>query len=198
VPSSARWAAALAPAVIGFICLSATGSATNVTVKTEHDPAVDFGALHSYRWLPTPPYLTDGQPKNRDRFLSAEALDALIRDSVDRALATRRIKPARGTDTPDCYVIYYAAVGVALNANVLGAHYGYASGWGAPALGSTGMAPAPQVIEQGTLVIDVVRSDRARAIWRGTASGAVRTDEERRRAIESAVDQMFAQFPRAR
>jgi hypothetical protein len=188
--------------LVGLLCLvgNLALEGGSVTVTTEHDPTADFAALRTYRWLPTPPYLTAPSDEARDPRLGHEALDEPIRAAVDRALAEKRFKRAASTKSPDFHVLYYAAFSTGMNANVLGAHYGYRTGWGSSGLSATPTTP-PRVIDEGTLVIDILRSDRAVAIWRGTATGTVdgtRTDEECRHTIDTAVKEMFAAFPRTR
>ena len=167
-----------------------------VRVTTDRDPKADFSQLATYRWLPTPPYLTPHDA--RDPGLVQEALDEPIRAAVDRALGDKRFKRAASTKQPDFHVLYYAAFSTGMDANVLGAYYGYLTGWGSPVLATPG--PPPR-LDEGTLVIDILRSDRAVALWRGTATGTVdrtRTKQERRRTIDTAVAQMFATFPNGR
>ena len=167
-----------------------------VRVTTDRDPKADFSQLATYRWLPTPPYLTPHDA--RDPGLVQEALDEPIRAAVDRALGDKRFKRAASTKQPDFHVLYYAAFSTGMDANVLGAYYGYLTGWGSPVLATPG--PPPR-LDEGTLVIDILRADRAVALWRGTATGTVdrtRTKQERRRTIDTAVAQMFATFPNGR
>jgi hypothetical protein len=188
--------------ILSLLCLagSAALDAVDVKVSVEHDPTADFSALRTYHWLPTPPYLNQLPPETRDPRLKKESLDEPIRAAVDRALGEKRFKRAASTATPDFYVLYYAAFDTGMNADVLGAHYGYRTGWGSKALGATPMT-APQVLDEGTVVIDLLRRDRAVAIWRGTATGTVeraRTDAERRRTIDTAVKEMFSKFPLTR
>jgi hypothetical protein len=195
------WATPLRHLALCFACLTISVDAADIKVKTERDPEADFAAVRTYRWLPTAPYLNDVARDTRDPRLVQDALDGPIRAAVDRALAANRLKPAGRTDLPDCHVVYYAAFGVDMKADMLGAYYGYVTGWGRRPLGSGSVATSSDILEQGTLVVDILRSDRARAIWRGTATGAVdrtRTDDQRQRTIKTAVEQMFAEFPRAR
>jgi Domain of unknown function (DUF4136) len=187
--------------ILGLLCLAAsvTLAIAGVTVSVEQDPKADLAALRTYRWLPTPPYLNQQPAEARDP-RQLEALDEQVRASVDRALGEKRFKTAGSTATPDFHVVYYAAVGTGMNVGVLGAHYGYVTGWGSAIVGAN-PTTSPKVIDEGTLVIDILRRDRAVAIWRGTATGTVdrtRTDEERRQTIASAVKEMFAKFPRSR
>ena len=182
-----------------WLMAAITLCSADVQVSTEWDETADFSGVRTYRWLPTPLYLGAASVEARDPRLDEKALDAPIRAAVDRALKRKRLKRAASTATPDLHVVYYAAFGVGMDSTVLGAHYGYVAGWGSPILGATPTKP-PQLLDEGTLVVDILRRDRARAIWRGTATGAVqraRTDQERRRTIDAVVDQMFAYFPRA-
>jgi hypothetical protein len=185
--------------VLGLLHLAASTSldAADVKIKTEYDRTADFVSLHSYRWLPTPPYTIGMAPEARDERLERDALDAPIRSAIDKVLGGKRFSVAEGASEPDFHIVYYAAVGVGMNADVLGAHYTYLTGWGSPLLGAT-PTTSLRVIEQGTIVVDILRRDRTTAIWRATATGAIdrsRNRQQRLRTIEEAAKKMFARFP---
>jgi hypothetical protein len=182
--------------VLGALGAVAWLEAADINVKTEHDRSASFEGLRTYAWLPTPPYTNTAAPDSRDSRLVEAELDAPIRAAVDRLLAAKRFSIS-DTSQPDFTVVYYAAFSVGMNADVLGAHYAYVTGWGAPWVGAT-PTTSLRVVEQGTLVVDILRRDRKVAIWRGTATGAVdrsRTDAQRLRTIDTAVTKMFAKFP---
>jgi len=171
--------------------------AAGVKVKTEYDRSANFSALRSYSWLPTPPYLTQVSPEVGDRFLSADVIDAPFRTTVDQALAAKGLRPAAEGTTPDCFLVYYAAFGTTINANVLGEHYAYLTGWGSPQVGGT-PTTALRVLEQGTVVLDILNRDKKVAIWRATATGAVDRDQsepQRAKRLKEAVADMFKKFP---
>jgi hypothetical protein len=171
--------------------------AVSMKVTTEYDRTATFASLRTYGWLPTPPYMHAVAPDARDPRLLQEALDEPIRGAVDRILAAKRLTPAAPDAPADCYVVYYVAFGVGMNSDVLGAHYGYLTGWGSPFLGAT-PTTSLKVIEQGTLIVDILNRDKSTAIWRGKATGAVdhlRTGDERQRTIDTAVLKMFKRFP---
>ena len=189
----------LFPAMVGVVGIVAVAvvQTAGVKVKTEYDRSANFSALRSYSWLPTPPYRTQTSPDAADRFLSAELIDAPLRATVDRALAAKGLKPAPDGTAPDCFLVYYAAFGATINANVLGEHYAYITGWGSPQVGGT-PTTALRVIEQGTVVLDMLDRDKKVAIWRGTATGTVdrdQTDEQRQKRMTNAVSDMFKKFP---
>jgi len=176
---------------------AAAVNGAGVKVKTEFDRNADFSALRSYSWLPTPPYQTQTSPDVKDRFLSPETIDAQLRATVDDALAAKGVRAAPEGATPDCFLVYYAAFGITINANVLGEHYAYITGWGSPFIGGT-PTTALRVLEQGTVVIDMLNRDKKVAIWRATATGAVdrdQTDQQRTRRLKDAVADMFKKFP---
>jgi hypothetical protein len=169
----------------------------DIKISTNHDRKADFTALRSYEWLPTPPYTSQIAPSARDERLEREALDEPIRAAVDAVLASKGFTVAESGAQPDFLVVYYAAFGIGMNEELLGAHYEYLTGWGSPFAGATA-TQSLHIIEQGTLVIDILRRDRSVAIWRGTATGAVdrtRTQEQRLRTIAEAVKKVFARFP---
>lgn len=170
--------------------------AADVKVKTDYDTSADFSALRSYVWLPTPPYRTQTSPTVKDNFVAPEVIDAPIRAAIDRQLAAKGLMLTT-SDHPDCFLVYYAAFGVDIDASVLGENYAYITGWGSPFLGAT-PTTSLRVIEQGTLVLDMLNRDRKVAIWRGTATGAIdrdRTDAQRKQTLDEAVEKMFKDFP---
>ena len=171
--------------------------AADVKVKTDHDKQADFTLLRTYTWLPTPPFTMNMAPEARDERFEREALDAPIRASADNVLRAKKFTVAEPSAAPDFFIVYYVTVGVGMNAEVLGEHYGYLTGWGSPLMGTTA-TQSLRVIEHGTLVMDVLRGDRSTAIWRGTATGAVdrtRSGEQRLRALDGAVKKLLAKFP---
>jgi len=181
---------------VGVMALTVV-QAAGVKVKTEYDRTAAFPALQSYSWLPTPPYLTQVSPEVGDRFLSADVIDTPFRASVDQALAAKGLKPAPEGATPDCFLVYYAAFGTTINANVLGEHYAYITGWGSPQVGAT-PTTALRVLEQGTVVLYMLDRDKKKAIWRATATGAVDRDQtgpQRAKRLKEAVADMFKKFP---
>ena len=185
--------------VLGSVYATATTSldAAGVKVKTEHDRTADFTSLRVYRWLPTPPYNVGIAPEARDKRLERDALDGPIKAAIDRVLAGKRFTVSEDTSEPDFHIVYYAAVGIGMNADVLGAHYTYLTGWGSPFVGAT-PTTSLRVIEEGTLVVDILRRDRTTAIWRATATGAIdrgRNQQQRLGTIDEAVKKMFARFP---
>src|SRR4051794_10404514 len=182
--------------VVG-VAAAAVVHAAGVKVKTEFDRSADFTALRSYSWLPTPPYQTQTSPDIDDRFLAADVIDRPLRATVEQALAAKGLTPAAAGAAPDCFLVYYAAFGITINANVLGEHYAYLTGWGSPFIGGT-PTTALRVLEQGTVVLDMLNREQKVAIWRATAAGAVdrdQTDQQRARRLKAAVADMFKKFP---
>lgn len=172
-------------------------AAADIKVKTEYDRKADFASLRTYTWLPTPPYTTTMAPQARDERFERETLDEPIRAAMDRVLISKHFTFAEPGSSPDFYIVYYAAMGVGMNTSVLGEHYAYLTGWGSPLPGTTA-TQSFRVIEEGTIVVDILRGDRTIAIWRGQATGAVdrtRTVEQRLRNIEEAAKKLFAKFP---
>ncbi len=180
--------------ILSMVAAAVALDAADAVVKTDYDRSVAFDALRSYAWLPTPP---DAKPAKRigDPRFEQEALDGPIRAAVERALTSKRMTATTGE--PDFYVVYYAAFGFGLDPSVVGSYYSYSTGLGSPLTGSTALNSL-RVIQDGTLIVDILQRDKTKAIWRGTATGTVdpaKSDEERRRTIDKAVQKMFDAFP---
>jgi hypothetical protein len=181
----------------GSAAMVVTLAAADIKVKTEYDREADFASLRTYTWLPTPSYTTTMAPHAPDERFERERLDEPIRAAVDRVLIAKHLPASEPGSSPDFYIVYYAAMGVGMNTSVLGEHYAYLTGWGSPLPGTTA-TQSFRVIEEGTIVVDILRGDRTVAIWRGQATGAVdrtRTVEQRLRTIEEAARKLFAKFP---
>jgi hypothetical protein len=160
---------------------------TRVSVSTDYDHAMDFGALHTYAWRP------GEQPQTGDPRFDGPFLDKCIRTAVDRGLASKGYRPAAAGTTPDFLVGYYAAVRYQTSVQTMHTWYGpNVSGWGG----------WPETYahhyEEGTLLIDVIDPGTMKLLWRGRGSGVVdprASPTKREKRIDEAVDRILAEFP---
>jgi len=86
--------------------------------------------------------------------------------------------------------------GVGFNASNLGEYYQYATGYALVVSPLISPTDNVKVMEEGTLVIDVVQ-DR-KAIWRGTASTTINrdnSDEKRLKTVSDAVKKLIEKLP---
>jgi hypothetical protein len=169
--------------------------AAKVDIEVLRDPNANFTVIKSYTWLPSPPVTTDIAPGVvRDPKVVQAELEPIIVGAVDAEFRKRGIQNvAKGGDVD---VVYYLSHGTTFNASTIGSYYQYAADfYVGPVIGNS--TDYLKVIEEGSLVLDVV--DDKRAIWRATAVAKINRendDAKRRRLIEDAIKKMFAKYPK--
>lgn len=185
---------ALAAATVLCAC-PALLVADRIEVEVHHDPRANFAAIASYAWLPSPPPTTDVAPgTTRDPLTVQRELEPIIVGAVDAQLRKRGIQ--KRDAGADVQVVYYLSHGTSINAATLGSYYAYAADFYVSVPGG-GQTTSLGVIEEGSLVIDVIRDGRA--IWRGTASARINRendDKKRHRLIRDAVRKLFDRWPK--
>jgi len=159
------------------------------------DKNANFGLVKSYTWLPSPPITTDIAPGIvRDPKVVQAELEPIIVGAVDAEFAKRGIRKA--AEGGDVQVVYYLSHGSTINAATMGSYYQYAADFYVGNIYG-GQTTSIKVIEEGSLVVDIV--DDKRAIWRGHASAQINRendDAKRRKRIQEAVKKLFDRYPK--
>jgi hypothetical protein len=170
-----------------LLCACTAACASPVRVTSDYDPDLDFEALSSYRWLPTPE-IADWDPR-----LDNSLLQDRVHRAVDATLEKRDMT-RRESDPVDFYLIYYAILEQKLDIHTSSGFSGPGWGWGAGTAAHTSVAN----YDEGTLILDIMNSKTKKIMWRGTASAELfqeSTPEKRSEAIREAVERMLEQFP---
>jgi hypothetical protein len=172
-------------ALLPVLLLAACNS---ISVKSDYDPAYDFGGLETWAWLKPTQTLTPEQ--RADNRLASER----IRKATEAELAAKGYELTAGQ--PDFWVVAHAVVQRRVDTDYVYTTYGYrAHGWG----GAVGYAePVTYSYNEGTLVIDVLRGTDKEMVWTGAASAVVDPDatpEKREQRIREAVAKLLAGFP---
>lgn len=159
------------------------GCSTYPTVRTDHDPSVDFSRYRTYAWKQEPAITN---PLVKQRLIAA----------IDAQLAGKG------------WVRVEGAADVALVGNVatrekqsIETFYGgprwngwdWQNGWAGP-----GVHPGVRITTytMGTFVLDMFDAKSMRAVWRGSAEGTVpETPQKVTKAVQNAVAGMFRDFP---
>ena len=183
--------------VMALLVVAAAAALEAAKIKVEaRREQVDFSAIKTYVWLPSPPPTAEVAPGvMRDPRVIQKELEPTILSTADRELAAHGWKRVEGPGA-DVQIVYYLSQGVGFNASTVGQYYQYATGYAlivSPLLAPT---ESVKVIEEGTLIIDVVQ-DR-KAIWRGTAKGTINrdnSDEKRLKNVADAVKKLIAKLP---
>jgi Domain of unknown function (DUF4136) len=188
--------ARIALGLIGGCLLMATASAQKIKVESHRDEKADFKALRTYTWLPSPPAVRNAAPDAATNpSLTQEVLGPHIVNAVDRELTARGLKRVEQGES-DVNVVYFAALTVGVNISELGSYYQYTTGWALPYL--TGPATTSDIVERGTIIIDMVARRSKTAIWRGQVSTNVNQEntlEKRIARINEAITRVFERYP---
>jgi len=191
----ARRTSKVAAGILGCSLAAAITAAQKLEVQTHRDQRADFSAIRTYGWLPTPPATSDVAPGALDNpNLSAKVLDPHIVAAIDRELAARGLKQVDQAES-DVRVVYYAAMHVGVESDVLGSYYRYTTGWALPAVSPS--TASMTIYQRGSVIVDVVnRTDTA--IWRGSVATRVNhenTLDKRIARINEAIAKIFERFP---
>jgi hypothetical protein len=177
-------------------CAASFVNAQKIKIESHRDEKADFTALRTYSWLPSPPMKPVVAPGAvTDPTLSAEVLGPHIVRAIDREMSARGFKRIEGGEA-DAQMVYYAALSVGMATSELGSYYQYTTGWALPALPPS--TTSFEIVERGSIVIDLVRRDVKTAIWRGTVSTNVNhenTLDKRVARIDEAMARVFERFP---
>ena len=152
--------------------------ASTPDVQTDFDSAAQFSRYRTYAWEPTPPQFDNPLMQQR------------ITASIEAKLGAMGWTPAPAPNA-DVVVAAHVVTREQLSIDSFG------GGWVGGPLGGNGSARV-RSYTVGTLVVDMFDARSKRAIWRGTASGAIpKTSDKATARTQEAIDRMFAGFPGA-
>ena len=165
-------------------------------INVAQDKIFAFAGLGTWNWHPggagevkmalTP----DDDPEAvRKRF------EPLIMQAVAQELGARGYSQATA-GTPDLHVLYYLLVSTNMSAQTVGQFIPGTTEWGIPPF--SGSTQSLRVVEQGSLVVDVLSPATNAVVWRGIAQAEIlrqKTDAQRDERIRRAIRDMFKKFP---
>lgn len=158
------------------VAMMLAACASTPDVQTDFDPAAQFSRYHTYTWAPTPEF---GAPLMQQRITAA----------IDAKLRAMGWTPA---PAPNADAVIAAHVVTRERLSIDTFNSGGWGGWGPPGHGSASVRSHMV----GTLVLDIFDARTKRAVWRGTASGALpKTSDKAAANTQEAIDRMFSNFP---
>jgi hypothetical protein len=167
-----------------------------IKVKVQNDKTFNFEGLKTYAWRldgVNPIKMLENTQDNPEQI--RKNLEPVILEAVDQELAKKGFKRVTSGE-PELYVDYYVLVGPNASSQYHGQFVGGVPAWGLPDFKMS--TSALKIIEQGSLIIDVVSIAQKQTVWRGSADTEIdrrRTPDERAGIIGEAVAKMFAKFP---
>ena len=166
--------------------------ASGPSIKTDYDPNVDFSKYRTFNFY---------APLGIESPNYSSILGQIFRDSLTRQM---ELKGYTLSDNPDLMLNVSAILEdktkvTTYNDPMRGGYYGYRAGYYAPWRGyGYGTSTHVRQYTEGTVNVDMVDAKAKRMVWEGIAVGRVdekRSKAEVRQAIESGVQEMFADYP---
>ena len=170
-----------------LILLSFFAGCSKMHVTTDFDPEADFSVYKTWDWLP------GGPPETGDRRLDSPQVRERIGRVIEEEFAGHGFP--RGSETPDFYVIYHAALDQEITKRNIENYYAY--------INYTVFVPQvtssyTEVWDIGTLIVDVFDVKTRTLAWRGTSRIEFNYQagpRENEPIIRKAVSKMLEGFP---
>jgi len=173
--------------VVACLALLLAGCSQFV-VNSRHDPQADFGALHTFGWLPR----DEADPA--DQMTPNENFDRRIRADIEQDLRGKGFAPA-GSAAPD-FLLNYRVSSTPVSAVQGDPSFG---GWGGWWMMTPGWeAQFSDDYDEGALYIAVLDPDRQRMFWLGVAEARLLPSMSFDRTLEridAAVAAILKSFP---
>ena len=176
-------------AMVGMACSSGP------SIEVDYDPA-NAGKIATYKtfsWMPA--------PADYEAPVSSIVLSR-IGDAVENTMANKGITVKESGPT-DFKMGWHLTTEAMTDYRTVNNSYGYGGyGWygrgGGMGMATTTSTTTQQNWTQGTFILDVVDSETNNLVWRGVASGEIKSDyspQESAERVQELTDKMFANFP---
>jgi Domain of unknown function (DUF4136) len=185
--------------VIAAMLAAPIALSASVKVRSQQDKAFDFRGLTTWAWHPEGPgdvrmALTaeDDPAAVKTRF------EPVIKDAVEKEMASRGLTPAAAPATPQIYVNYYVLISTNQSRQTMGQFVPTVPEWGIPPF-SYGATQSLKVFEEGSLILDVTSATSRLLIWRGMAVAELQrkaTPQERDVRLRAAIADLVKKFPK--
>jgi hypothetical protein len=178
-------------AAAGF-CLAVQPDLGAVKVNINFEKTFDFTQARTWSWNPKGGQVIVGRTKDDDPERVRERAEPIIFDEVSKQLPGRGLKPATGT--ADLTLTYYLLLTVANSSQTLGQFLPSVAAWGLPPFSAS--TTSLEMIEQGSLVIDMSANDRL--VWRGVGEAKIKLDfdqKKREALLREAVRDLLRRYP---
>ena len=180
---------ALAAAGFCFVVHPDVGA---VKVNINFEKTFDFKQARTWGWNPEGGQVIVGRTKDDDPERVKQRAEPIIYDEVSKQLPRRGLKQATGT--PDLTLTYYLLLTVGSSSQTLGQFLPSVAQWGLPPFSAS--TTSLEMIEQGSLVIDMSANNRL--VWRGVGEAKIKIefDQKKREALlREAVGDLLRRFP---
>lgn len=179
----------IAMAAVVLAAVGCAGQATRekLFIQTQHDSDIDFGAFHSYAWVP------HDRAWANSVFLKNPELPGMIGAAVDAQLAAKGFEKT-SADAANFLVAMSASV---QDVTVISKHryQGWSHGYNRAMLSTDNSATGFQKMSEGTLILEVIDTASEGVVWQSQAAGVITGRDEMDRTVHTAVARMLEKFP---
>jgi hypothetical protein len=195
-----RPAVALAcSAILALMLAAATLADTKIKVETKKDDAFTFRGLRTWAWHPDGAGEVKMMLTPDDNPAAVQArFEPVIKEAVVRELTARQLTAAMPGQTPDLHVTYYVLISTNTNRQTIGQNVTAEMYWAVPTFAQS--TQNFEVLEQGSLIIDVSSPATRALVWRGVAQARIdreRTPTERDARLRGAIASLIRKFPQS-
>lgn len=176
--------------------LGAAMACSNLAVKSDYDPGVDFSGYRTFDWLEPPVReepTADPAAEGADPFVQNSLLDGRVRRAVERELEARGYRRPEPGARPGFRLRYRMLLKDRMRITSSGGPY-YAGG-PSPYVYGGGTYISSVPYQEGTLVIDVIDAESAQIVWRGWAVGPTDDRSYTEAEVGAVVKRILDRFP---
>ena len=157
------------------------GCGGGLSIRTDFDPQTSFAGFNTYSWAERTES-GDDDPRVYNAITAGQ-----VRNAVNTALQAKGIRET--SSNPDFRIAWHGAIEGKMDFRTISDHYGY--DWGGYytgfGIGTSTARTTQREWDEGTLIIDIVRTRTHELVWRGPAQAKL---DERQPTGETAQRQM--------
>jgi hypothetical protein len=178
---------AVAAVVLAAVGCAGRGTGEKLFIQSRHDADIDFGAYHSYAWVPS-----DSAWANAV-FLKNPELPGMISAAVDTQLAAKGFEKT-SADAANFLVAMSASTQDVTVISKL-RYQGWSHGYNRSMLSTDTTATEFQKMSEGTLILEVIDTASEGVVWQSQAAGVITGRGGMEKAVHTAVARMLEKFP---
>jgi len=176
---------------LSAIAVAGAACGPRIEVRTMTAPDAGFAGMHTFRVLPVPVRRGSGPVSSEnDPMVASSIANRALREQIVQGFTSRGY--AQDEKSADFAIAFYATAREKLDVSEWDYGYPFSAGWGAP----NGMSASTTTYAEGSLVVDVLRSNDRVLLWRGEGRAQLTDDPSENVArLGNAARTIIAKFP---
>jgi hypothetical protein len=165
-----------------------------VKVRTQVIKEFDFTKARTWGWkTPDPGTVILSRTQADDVAAVRAQAEPVLREIASAQMPRRGFQES--ATAPDLTLTYYLLISLGASSQTLGQFLPAVAQWGVPPFAP--VSTSVEIIEQGSLVFDILASDKV--VWRGTGEAKIKMDLDRRERealLREAAEDILQRVPR--